>query len=160
MTGIAWPVAGPLTSKNCLCMWHGARDGEDFDGLLREVNDDFLGFPESPNEVSIEGANKRNSDEASWADQGYRTLRWAGLRRAGDYPQYHLPLDNLATIDATAGGREFFEKGMRNTLLSAYYTAASLDLEGRPVAAARDIPADERTPDRLKDHPPKGSGRR
>ncbi len=152
MTGIAWPVAGPTTDRNCLCMWRGARD-EAFDELLREVNYDFLDFPEDRQLVSIEGANRRNSDEASWADEGYRTLRWAGLRRAADYPQYHLPLDNLATIDTTAGGREFFEQGLRNTLLSSYYTAAALDLEGGPVPAAVDVPAEGRTPDSLRDHP-------
>jgi hypothetical protein len=133
-------------------MWHGARDGADFEGLLREVNYDFLGFPESKNEVSIEGTNKRNSDEASWADKGFRTLRWAGMRKAGDYPEYHKPQDNLATIDATAGGRSFFEQGLRNTLRSAYYTAAALDLEGIEVAPAAPVAPEDMTPDSLKDH--------
>jgi hypothetical protein len=151
MTGIAWPVAGATTNKNCLCMWRGARD-EAFDDLLREVNYDFLGFPNDKQLVSVEGANRRNSDEASWADKGYRTLRWAGLRRAADYPQYHLPQDNLATIDAVAGGREFFEKGLVNTLTSAYYTAAALDLEGVPVTPAADVAPEQMTPEHLKDH--------
>jgi hypothetical protein len=151
MVGIGWPVAGETTNKNCLCMWRGARD-EDFDDLLREVNYDFLGFPEDKQLVSIEGVNRRNSDEASWADKGYRTLRWAGLRRAADYPQYHLPQDNLATIDAVAGGREFFEKGLVNTLTSAYYTAAALDLEGVPVTPAADVAPEQMTPEHLKDH--------
>jgi hypothetical protein len=39
-----------------------------------------------------------------------------------------MPQDNAATIDKVAGGRTFFEMGLRNTLLSAYYTAAALDL--------------------------------
>jgi hypothetical protein len=151
MTGIAWPIGVAPTDRNCLCMWRGKRDLE-FDELLAEVNYGFLGFPEGKREVSIEKANTRNSDEASWADKGFRTLRWAGLRRAADYPQYHLPLDNLATIDATAGGREFFEKGLRNTLLSAYYTAASLDLEGVEAPPAVDVAPEDLTPEHLKDH--------
>jgi hypothetical protein len=128
MVGIAWPVGGTTTAKNCLCMWRGARD-EAFDALLAEVNYGFLKFPEGKQLVSIEGRNVRNSDEASWADAGFPTLRWAGLRRAADYPQYHLPQDTVATMTTVAGGREFLEKGLRNTLLSAYYTAAALDLQ-------------------------------
>lgn len=151
MTGVAWPVGGTTSDKNCLCMWRGQRDAE-FDDLLAQVNYDFLDFPQGRTEVSIEGRNVRNSDEASWADEGYRTLRWAGLRKAADYPQYHLPQDNLATIDATAGGREFFEQGMRNTVLSAYYTAAALDLEDLPAPQAVDVPADQRTPDHVRDN--------
>lgn len=128
MVGIAWPVKGPLTDKNCLCMWRGARD-EAFDTLLADVNHGFLKFPKGKQLVSIEGRNVRNSDEASWADAGFPTLRWAGMRRARDYPEYHLPRDTVATMTTVAGGREFLEKGMRNTLLSAYYTAAALDLQ-------------------------------
>jgi hypothetical protein len=119
MVGIAWPVKGPLTDKNCLCMWRGARD-EDFDKVQADVNYGFLKFPKGKQLVSVEGRNVRNSDERSWAAAGYPTMRWAGLRKAGDYPQYHLPQDNLLTMTTVAGGREFLEKGMRNTLLSAY----------------------------------------
>ena len=126
---IAWPLGSKATATNAfLCLWRGARD-EDFDTMLAEVNYGFLKLPAGKNKVSIEGRNVRNSDEASWADAGFRTLRWAGLRTAGTYPQYHLPQDNMATIDTVAGGHAFFEAGLRNTLLSAYYTAAGLDLQ-------------------------------
>ena len=136
MVGIAWPVAGTPTSVNCLCIWHGARDAG-LASTLRKVNKDFLGFPlaNKSNLVSIEGANVRNSDERTWADAGYRTLRWAGMRRASDYPEYHKLEDTMATMDRVAGGRAFLEKGLKNTLLSAYYTAAALDLEGGTVSA-------------------------
>jgi hypothetical protein len=126
MVGIAWPVGGTATDKNCLCLWWGAHDDE-AESLLVDVNYRFLRFPHHRRAVSIEGKNVRNSDEASWDDLGYRTLRWAGLRKAADYPQYHMPLDNSDTIDSTAGGRQYFEAGLRNTLLSAYYTAAAID---------------------------------
>ncbi len=127
MVGIAWPVGGATTDKNCLCIWRGAKDA-DLDLLLADVNHGFLKLPAGKQKVSIEGRNVRNSDEASWATAGFRTLRWGGMRKAADYPQYHLPQDNAATIDTVAGGRTFFEQGLRNTLLSAYYTAAALDL--------------------------------
>ena len=128
MVGIAWPVGGTATDANCLCIWRGAAD-EGFDRLLADVNYGYLKLPQGKREVSIEGRNVRNSDEASWADEGFPTLRWGGLRRAANYPQYHLPQDTMATVDATAGGRRFVEMGLRNTLLSAYYTAAALDLK-------------------------------
>jgi hypothetical protein len=40
-----------------------------------------------------------------------------------------MPNDNLDTMLSVAGGRSFVEAGLRNTLLSAYYTAAALDLQ-------------------------------
>ena len=133
MTGIAWPVASP-GADNCLCMWHGS-DDEDMDPLLRHVNYGVLKFPEGENLVHVVGVNQRNSDESSWDALDYRTLRWAGMRAASDYPAYHMPDDNMATIDRVAGGREFFEQGLRNTLLSSYLTAMALDGEN-PVARA------------------------
>lgn len=126
MVGIGWPLGKTATDDNCLCLWRGANDPQ-FDQLLAEVTHGFLKMPKGKRTVSIEGRNVRNSDEASWASAGFRTLRWAGMRTASDYPQYHLPEDNAATIDEVAGGRQFFEAGLRNTLLSSYYTAAAID---------------------------------
>lgn len=126
MVGIAWPVKA-TTSASCLCMWRGPKDYE-LDQLLADVNYRFLKFPEGKRLVSIEGRNVRNSDEASFASAGWPTLRWAGLRTADAYPEYHMPGDTMATIDTVAGGRRYFEAGLSNTLLSAYYTAAALDL--------------------------------
>lgn len=133
MVGIAWPVA-TVGATNCLCMWRGDGDDE-FDGLLKHINHQVLAFPSAPNTVEVRGINTRNSDEASWDELGYPTLRWAGMRTASNYPQYHMPGDTMATIDQVAGGRNFFEQGMRNTLLSAYSTALALDNE-MPVAKA------------------------
>ena len=127
MVGIAWPVKTE-TAASCLCIWRGAKD-EGFDDLLAKVNYKFLKFPEGKRKVSIEGRNVRNSDEASFATAGWPTLRWAGLRTASDYPEYHMPGDDMTTIASVAGSRGYFEQGLRNTLLSAYYTAAALDLQ-------------------------------
>ncbi len=155
MVGIAWPLGASVvpSDKDCLCLWRGARD-EDFDALFAEVNYGFLGFPEGRRLVSIEGANVRNSDEASWADAGYPTLRWAGQRKAADYPGYHLPNDDMATIEEAAGGREPFGQGLRNTLLSAYYTAAALDLAGTPAPTPVAVPPSARTADTRAVHTP------
>jgi hypothetical protein len=133
MVGIAWPVAN-RGATNCLCMWHGDED-DAFAALLKYVNYDVLRFPSTPNAVEVRGNNVRNSDEASWDVQGYPTLRWAGMRSASNYPAYHMPDDTMETIDEVAGGRIFFEQGLRNTLLSSYYTVLALDNE-LPTAAA------------------------
>src|SRR3954454_11222418 len=115
-------------------MWRGEGD-EAFDDLLKHVNYDVLRFPNGPNLVEVRGINVRNSDEASWDKLGYPTLRWAGLRTAGNYPQYHMPGDTMDTIDSVAGGRTFFEQGLRNTLMSSYYTELTVDNDP-PVAVA------------------------
>ena len=134
MVGIAWPVANPEADVTCLCMWWGDED-DAFESVLRHVNYTVLGFPEGEGLVQVVGANDRNSDEASFDAEGFPTLRWAGMRNAGDYPQYHLPGDDLATMEETAGSRENLEKGMYNTLASAYNTALALDNQ-MPVAKA------------------------
>ena len=133
MVGIAWPVA-KVGATNCLCMWRG-EDDERFDALLSHVNFDVLGFPRGDNLVEVRGLNTRNSDEASWDQRGYPTMRWAGLRTAANYPAYHRYDDTMDTIDTVAGGRTFFEQGLRNTLLSSYYTALTVDNDP-PVAVA------------------------
>jgi hypothetical protein len=133
MVGIAYPVANP-GGPTCLCIWHG-EDDEAFEPLLRHVHYEVLGFPEGDELVSFQGVNARNSDESSWDLEGYPTLRWAGMRAASDYPAYHMPDDTMETIDAVAGGRTYFEQGLRNTLLASYTTALAVDNE-MPTATA------------------------
>ena len=87
--------------------------------LLRHVNYDVLGFPEAENLVHIVGVNERNSDESSWDGAG---LPLAALgrhaRRVATTPPTTCPTTTMATIERVAGGRTFFEQGLRNTLLS------------------------------------------
>jgi hypothetical protein len=134
MVGIAWPVSEPKAGTTCLCVWWG--DGDDgFEGLLRHVNFNLLGFPDEEGKVQVVGVNDRNSDEASWDGEGYPTLRWAGMRTASSYPEYHMPGDNLDAMIASAGTRENLDAGSYNTLMSAYTTALLLDNE-MPAAKA------------------------
>jgi hypothetical protein len=76
------------------------------------------------------------------------------MRRASDYPGYHLPNDTIETIVAQAGGENFYEQGLENTLKSVYYTALALDnhlpvpdgsvgLDGRTVSADASASSDE-----------------
>lgn len=128
MVGIAYPVATP-DANSCLCLFHGVTSGEAAAAkpLLEYVNFEFLGFPAGSRDVRYVGQNTRNSDERSFAAQGYRTFRWAGRATAASYSQYHGALDNLTTMITEAGGREYLQQGSENTLRSAYYTALSVD---------------------------------
>jgi hypothetical protein len=103
--------------------------------LFKYVNHSFLGFPNTPTTVPVAGNNVRNSDESSFANQGFRTLRWTGMRTASNYPAYHKHDDTMETIDRVAGGRSFFEQGSLNTLKSSYYTFLAVDNHAPSPAA-------------------------
>lgn len=126
MVGIAWPV-GNETARNCLCIFRGANDASVFGPLIDHVNFSYLGFPNANTKVKNKGTNTRNSDESSFASRGFRTLRWAGMHSASHYTAYHEPEDTIETIIAEAGGESYYEQGIRNTLLSVYYTTLAVD---------------------------------
>lgn len=139
MQGIAYPVAPEkVVPGSCLCMFRGAADGPTLDPLLTHVAYDFLGFPGKGNrtsrEVRLVGPSDRNSDERSFANQGYPMLRWAGMRRAADYPAYHRYDDTIEKIIEVAGGQQYYEQGIENTAKIVYYTALALD-NHLPIAA-------------------------
>jgi hypothetical protein len=132
MVGIGYPA------PYCICVWHGPQPS-DLKGktITDYVNFKFLKFPKADDSgrwpqtgkagVCNCGVNPRNSDESSFADQGYFTMRWAGMGRANYYPGYHQPWDTMDFIYQIAGSRKIFEKGSENTFKSAYYTALLLD---------------------------------
>ena len=49
------------------------------------------------------------------------------MKKARDYPGYHMPWDTVPFMEMVAGGRKNLEKGTENTFLSAYYTTLVLD---------------------------------
>jgi Peptidase family M28/PKD domain len=130
MVGIAFPVATPAV-RNCMCMFHGRDDDALARPLLEFVNYDYLGFPGrgsgTSRQARLVGDNTRNSDESSFEDQGYFTLRWAGMRNAADYEAYHEEDDTIQKIIDESGGETYFEQGSENSLKSAYYTALAID---------------------------------
>lgn len=146
MVGIGHPA------PYCICIYHGQNTPTDEElaiPLIEHVNVDFLKFPEGDGGTGAEtkigseghvcscGRNPRNSDERNFSRQGWFTLRWAGMKTAGDYLGYHQPWDTVPFMEATARGRENLEAGTENTFLSAYYTAIVLDRMAsynRPVA--------------------------
>jgi hypothetical protein len=137
MVGIGYPA------PYCICVYHGTNpeDAELGVPLIDYVHFKYLKFPEGDGggtaaekfpiggepHVCNCGPNIRNSDERSFADNGYFTLRWTGMKSALDYPGYHQAWDTVEFMDVVAGGRENLEKGTMNTFLGAYYTAMVLD---------------------------------
>ena len=135
MVGIGYPA------RYCICIYHGAQDQALASPITQYVNFDYLKFPQgdggpgaaakwpigTEGHVCDCGPNIRNSDESNFAEQGYFSMRWTGMRTASDYPGYHQPWDTVPFMEAVAGGRDLLEEGTENTFKSAYYTAFVLD---------------------------------
>lgn len=137
MVGIGYP------SRYCICIYHGPmpEDAEKAKPIIDYVNFKYLKFPEgdggpgatqkwplgTEGHVCSCGPNIRNSDESNFAEQGYFSMRWTGMRTALDYPGYHQPWDTVPFMEAVAGGRENLEKGTEHTFNSAWYTTFVLD---------------------------------
>ena len=135
MVGIGHPA------PYCICVYHGTNpeDAELGVPLIDYVHFKYLKFPEgdpgslaqriagSEGHVCNCGPNIRNSDESSFASQGYFTLRWTGMKSASDYPGYHQAWDTVEFMEVVARGRKNLEQGTVNTFRAAYYTAMVLD---------------------------------
>lgn len=137
MVGIGYPA------RYCICIYHGPAPQDVGKALpiIDYVNFDYLEFPKGdggrdaaekwplgtePHVCSC-GPNIRNSDESNFAEEGYFTMRWTGMRTAADYPGYHQPWDTVPFMELVAGSRDILEEGTENTFLSAYYTAFVID---------------------------------
>jgi hypothetical protein len=137
MVGIGYPA------RYCICVYHGPAptDAQKALPIIDYVNFDYLKFPEGdggpgatqkwpfgtePHVCSC-GPNIRNSDESNFAEKGWFTMRWTGMRTAADYPGYHQPWDTVPFMELVAGGRENLEQGTENTFKSAYYTTFVVD---------------------------------
>ncbi len=137
MVGIGMPA------PYCICVYHGPaiEDAAKAVPIIDHVNERFLKFPmgdggpsrtedwpvgTTPHVCNC-GMNIRNSDESNFAEQGYFTMRWTGMRTASSYPGYHQPWDTVPFMELVAGSRENLEQGTENTFLSAYYTTFVID---------------------------------
>ena len=137
MVGIGMPA------PYCICIYHGpaVEDAAKAVPIIDYVNERFLDFPmgdggQSRTEdwpvgttphVCNCGMNIRNSDESNFAERGYFSMRWTGMRTAASYPGYHQPWDTVPFMELVAGSRMNLEQGTENTFLSAYYTTFVLD---------------------------------
>ncbi|MFA5944641.1 MAG: M28 family peptidase [Candidatus Thermoplasmatota archaeon] len=121
MVGMNWP--GYPTWK--AYTWVGDEFAADLAPFVNETVHGILGFP--PEGAEVFAFNDRNSDEAIFAGAGVPTIRFAGGRSAGDYDQYHLPLDTADHVFEAVGGRDNFKAGFGALLLESYTLALMLD---------------------------------
>lgn len=128
MTGLNWPgidTAQPGNEKWKLYAWTGAEFADALFPHLNGTLHQVLGYPLAGAEAFP--FNDRNSDEASFAAAHVPTVRFAGGRTAGLYPQYHMPGDTVDFVYQFAGGRDRFELGMATAVKAAWQVALELD---------------------------------
>lgn len=121
MVGMNWPGYERWKAYT----WVGEEFSPELQPFVNETVLGILGFP--PEGAEVFGFNDRNSDEAIFAGAGIPTLRFAGGRRAGDYDQYHLPMDTVQHVYDVVGGRENFQKGFGTIVQESYMLALMLD---------------------------------
>lgn len=91
-----------------------------------------LGLPEN---VMVYDFNDRNSDEAMFKAADVPTVRFAGGRRAADYPEYHTPGDTVDFVYDYAGGRDKFEAGFSAVVTTSVHLALAFDATDADVLA-------------------------
>ncbi|HLE47289.1 MAG TPA: M28 family peptidase [Candidatus Thermoplasmatota archaeon] len=84
--------------------------------------------------VEILKVHDRNSDEQNFKRVGIPVIRFAGGRKAADYPQYHKQEDTVEFVyrfacecQDLAKGKESFAKGFEMVVLMSYYTILAYD---------------------------------
>ncbi|HWG90136.1 MAG TPA: M28 family peptidase [Candidatus Thermoplasmatota archaeon] len=123
MIGINYPSAA-----GCLCIYAGDLYAPELNPLQETVAFDLLGLPRGNETVQVFDNHKtRNSDEFSFLDAGFPTMRWAGMASAGDYWGYHKVNDTVETMALQAGGQDLLLQGLEAASRTAYYTVLALD---------------------------------
>jgi hypothetical protein len=84
--------------------------------------------------VGLVDTNERSSDELNFQRVGVPAIRFAGGRKAGDYPQYHKADDTTDFVykfacgcDDLAKGRKAVELGFSMVAQVSYYTILAYD---------------------------------
>lgn len=102
--------------------WVGANHADWLFPLVDATASDTLGDC-----AEVFDFNDRNSDESQFASDGIPTVRFAGGRRAGDYPEYHTPNDTPEFVYGYVGSRANFEAGMEATMRAAWALSLAFD---------------------------------
>jgi hypothetical protein len=139
MTGLNWPgysawklYAMVGTQHNDLIEYTEAHQA-----VMNATLYDFLGprLEINPDGVETLAVHDRNSDEQNFKRVGVPVIRFAGGRRAADYPMYHQIGDTVPYVYAyacgmcpdQARGKELFAKGFEMVVLTSYYTILAWD---------------------------------
>lgn len=120
MVGINWPGHSWKMYN-----WVGDEFATDLFPFVNETLHQVLHYPDSG--VEAFPFNDRNSDEATFKAAHVPSIRFAGGRTAGAYPQYHKPQDTVDFVYDYVGGRANFELGFGTIVRTAYQEALMLD---------------------------------
>lgn len=126
MVGLNWPGKDPgADGKWRLFAWVSPEREQDLFPFVNDTFTDVLGYP--PSGAEVFPFNDRNSDEAAFRAAEIPTIRFAGGRTAGLYPQYHKPGDTVAFVEEFAGGHNTWVKGFGAVVQTAYTQTLLLD---------------------------------
>jgi hypothetical protein len=122
MVGLNWPqvyqlnvLVGPDENENEI-------ENQELLNISNRVIFDILRYPQIGFDVKETGEG--SSDQASFWPAGVPTIYYAGLIV---YPGYHNKVDDLATMEVMAGGRENLKDGFETVVWVSYYTTILLD---------------------------------
>jgi hypothetical protein len=122
MVGLNWPqiyqlnvLAGPDENE-------GTVENPELLNISQRVINDILKYPS--NGFDVKETSEGSSDQASFWPHGIPTIYYAGLIV---YPGYHNKVDDLATMEAMAGGRGQLKAGFETVVWVSYYTILLLD---------------------------------
>ncbi len=122
MVGLNWPqvyqlnvLVGPDENENEI-------ENQELLNISSRVIFDILRYPQIGFDVKETGEG--SSDQASFWPAGVPTIYYAGLIV---YPGYHNKVDDLATMEVMAGGRERLKEGFETVVWVSYYTTLLLD---------------------------------
>ncbi|UCE75102.1 MAG: M28 family peptidase [Methanomassiliicoccales archaeon] len=90
--------------------------------VSNRVIDEILRYPSSGFDVKETGEG--SSDQVSFWPIGVSTIYFSGLIV---YPGYHNKVDDLATMEVLAGGRERLKEGFETVVWVSYYAVILLD---------------------------------
>ncbi|MHB1261386.1 MAG: M28 family metallopeptidase [Thermoplasmatota archaeon] len=130
MVGLNWPGYTDWKLYN----WVADEFAADLHPFVNATVTEVLGWPAAGAEVFP--FNDRNSDEAAFIAAHIPAVRFAGGRRAGDYPQYHKLDDTVAFVDQFAGGRDQFTAGFGAIVEESVLLARMFDQTSLPEIQA------------------------
>jgi hypothetical protein len=122
MVGLNWPAVYQLNVLAGPDEHEGTVENPELLNISNRVIQDILRYPSSGFDVKETGEG--SSDQSSFWPAGISTIFYTGLIV---YPGYHNKVDDLATMEVLAGGRQRLIDGFETVVWVSYYTVLLLD---------------------------------
>ncbi len=122
MVGLNWPQVYQLNVLVGPDEHEGVVENPELLNISSRVIHKILRYPSSGFDPKESGEG--SSDHESFWSVGVSTIYYAGLIV---YPGYHNKVDDLATMEVLAGGRERLKDGFETVVWVSYYTTILLD---------------------------------